>query len=172
MFSHHHESPGQIAASADAVFALTDDQERLSAHMSKPSWRTVGAVMKIELDEQRGRSVGSVIKLTMRMLGMELSVEETVLEREPPFRKIWETTGEPRLLVIAKYRMGFEIAPQGDRSLLRVFIDYDLPEKGISRFLGLFLGRYYARWCTQRMVDDAVATLTPSPRFAATTRHA
>ena len=83
-------------------------------------------------------------------------MEEIVVERDPPRRKVWETTGAPKLLVIGQYRMGFELSAQGNGSMLRVFIEYALPERAPARWLGRLFGQYYARWCTQQMVDDAV----------------
>ena len=68
------------------------------------------------------------------MLGFELAVDEKVVERTPPYRKAWETVGSPKLLVIGGYRMGFDVAAQGSGSLLR--------------------------WCTERMVSDAVRHFT------------
>ena len=54
--------------------------------------------------------------------------------------------------------MGYEITPWGPAaSQLRVFINYALPSRGLSRLLGWLLGRLYARWCTRRMVKDAIA---------------
>src|SRR6185503_6430544 len=108
-----------------------------------------------EFDEGRGQRLGSRIRLAGRVFGIELSVEEVVTERDPPLRKVWETIGTPRLLVIGHYRMGFELVAQGTGSTLRVFIYYALPERAPARWLGRLLGRRYARWCTQRMVDDA-----------------
>jgi len=52
--------------------------------------------------------------------------------------------------------MGFELSPQGKGSMLRVFIEYALPEKAPARWLGFLFSRYYASWCTQQMVGDAV----------------
>jgi hypothetical protein len=115
-----------------------------------------GGRMEIGLDEGHGQRVGSRIRLAGRVFGIVLSVEEIVTERNPPYGKVWETTGSPRLLVIGHYRMGFELSPQGNGSMLRVFIDYALPEKAPARWLGRLFARYYARWCTQRMVNDAV----------------
>jgi hypothetical protein len=112
--------------------------------------------MEIALDGGRGQKVGSRMRLAGRVLGLALSVEEIVTERHPPHRKVWETTGSPRLLVIGHYRIGFELSPQGHGSMLRVFIEYTLPERAPARWLGRLLGRSYAAWCTQRMVDDAV----------------
>ena len=119
--------------------------------------------METELDAGRGQKVGSRIRLSGRVFGVELSVEEIVVEREPPRRKVWATTGVPRLLVIGQYRMGFELSPQGNGSMLRVFIEYALPERAPARWLGRLFGRYYARWCTQQMVDDAVEHFEARP---------
>ena len=115
-----------------------------------------GGRMQIELDAGRGQTVGSHIRLSGKVFGLAFSVEEIVTERVPPRSKAWQTTGSPRLLVIGHYRMGFEITGQENGSLLRVYIDYARPEDAPARWLGLLLGRYYARWCTRRMISDAV----------------
>ncbi len=156
-YPRHHRSEVDVAANADSLFALLDDHTRLASHMEKPSLMMAGATMQVETDELHGQAVGSVIRVTGRVLGMDLGVEEVVTEREPPFRKTWETRGEPRLLVIDSYRMGFTIAPNGIHSSLAVFIDYQLPLHGSSQWLGHLFGWSYAAWCTQRMADDAVA---------------
>ena len=159
---HHHESSAVVSASPARVFALIDDHERLSSHMSQSSWRMGGGRMTTILDEHRGQSVGSHIQLRGRVLGLELSLDEVVTEREPPIRKVWETVGAPRLLVIGAYRMGFEVTPQGRITLLRVFIDYALPTPWPERWLGRVFGGYYAHWCTQTMVNDARRQFAPS----------
>jgi hypothetical protein len=156
LFSNHFEASALVAAPPDRLFAYADDPARLSSHMSKSSWMMGGGRMQTEIDAGRGQTVGSRIRLSGRVFGVALSVQEIVIERVPPQRKAWETTGAPRLLVIGRYRMGFEIASQENGSLLRVYIDYALPDRAPARWLGFLLGRYYARWCTHRMVSDAV----------------
>lgn len=141
----HYESSAAIRAPADRVFEYVDNHVSLSAHMGKPSWKTAWSRMEISLDENQGKCVGSHIRLTGQVLGIRLAVEEVVTERNPPHRKVWETVDSPRLLVMGHYRMGFEITPQGDASLLRVFIDYALPDTVPARWLGYLLGQYYAK---------------------------
>ena len=119
--------------------------------------------MATQIDAGRGQKVGSRIRLSGRVFGVELSVEEIVVERDPPRRKVWETTGAPKLLVIGHYRMGFELSAQGNASMLRVFIEYALPERAPARWLGRLFGRYYASWCTRQMVDDAVEHFATRP---------
>ena len=175
-FAHHAESRGQVQASAERVFELLDDHTRLAAHMNQRSWRTGWSQMALSLDEKAGRAPGSRIHLEGRVLGVQLSLEEVVIEHTPPVRKVWATVGTPRLLVIGHYRMGFELVPVNDADVaglsLTVFIDYALPERGLSWLLGRMFGGWYARWCTQRMVADAQAAFAPdtagsNPREAA-----
>lgn len=156
MFTYHYESSAIVRSTANQVFAYIDDHARLSSHMSESSWMMGGGRMEVELDEDRGQKIGSQIRLSGRVFGIELSVVEVVTERNPPHRKVWETTGSPKLLVIGSYRMGFELSPQENGSILRVFIDYALPEKAPARWLGRLFSKHYARWCTQQMVNDAV----------------
>lgn len=151
----HFECSVLVNAPAEAVFSRLDDSRLLSAHMSGSSWMMAGSRMRVELDASEGRAVGASIRMAGRVLGVALSLEEVVTERNPPRRKVWETIGAPRLLVIGPYRMGFEVTPQGGTSLLRVFIDYALPVAPPARWLGRIFGDFYARWCTQRMAGDA-----------------
>ncbi len=159
-YPFHHRSEVVVAADVPRLFALLDDHRRLAAHMEKPSMLMAGATMHVETDALKGQAVGSLIRISGRVLGVNLAVEEVVTERIPPLYKVWETRGAPRLLVIGSYRIGFSISAQGDHSRLAVFIDYQLPPRGFSRALGLIFGRVYAAWCTRRMATDAVAAFS------------
>jgi len=153
----HHRSEVDVGTDVQSLFALLDDHRRLAGHMEKPSLMMAGAAMRVETDALQGRAVGSVIRVIGRVLGVDLMVEEVVTERVPPLRKTWETRGEPRLLVIGSYRMGFTISTERERSRLAVFIEYQLPPRGFAHWLALLFGSTYAAWCTRRMATDAVA---------------
>jgi hypothetical protein len=152
----HHCSEVDVDADAHSLFAHLDDHRRLAGHTEKPSLMLAGATMQVETDALQGQAVGSLIRVTGRVLGVNLMVEEVVTERVPPLRKTWETRGEPRLLVMGSYRMGFTISPPGNRSRLVVFIDYQFPPRGFAQGLALLFGRTYAAWCIRRMATDAV----------------
>lgn len=154
-YLYHHEAAVEIAASAAVIFARLDDQAILGQHMERPSLMTMGMRMRYRLDAGQGRTVGSVIGMTGRMMCLDLAVEEVVTDREPPRLKTWETRGRPRLIVIGAYRMGFDVRPSANGNTLRVFIDYNRPSSWPGRLLGVLLGQAYARWCVQRMVDEA-----------------
>jgi len=152
-FGLHAESCVRIAAPAADVFVVVDNHARLAEHMSKPSWWMGGGSMRVSTDAGRGQELGSHIRLAGSAFGVRVELDEIVTEREPPFRKAWETIGIPRLIVIGSYRMGFEITPDGGSSILRVFVDYELPDRRLP-FQGA-LARLYAYWCTERMAHDA-----------------
>jgi hypothetical protein len=161
--SRHFESAGFVTASPDAVFSYVDDHERLSSHMTRSSWMMGGGRMDVKLDAGRGRRLGSRIQMSGRAFGLELSLEELISEYVPPRHKAWETVGEPRLLIIGPYRMGFDIEPRTGGSTLRVFIDYELPHARRGGWLIAKLASWYAAWCTKRMVADAVAHFAAGP---------
>lgn len=151
----HREATVRVAARPQVVFALLDDHQRLAAHMEKPSLMMAGATMAIKTDSKKGQALGSLITMTGQVLGMALSVSEKVTAYAPPLRKTWETIGDPHLLVIGAYRMGFVLAAEAEASQLRVWIDYDWPAGRRARQLGKLLGKTYADWCVQRMATDA-----------------
>ena len=153
---HHFETQAEVDAPPVEVFDFLDDHRRLSAHMTEPSWQMAGSSMTIGMDEKQGRALGSRITLSGSILGLSLEVEEVVTQYDPPFSKAWETVGSPRLLVIGPYGMGFSVSARQGGSLLRVFIDYSPPGAGAARVLGQLFGKSYTRWCTQRMVHDAM----------------
>lgn len=165
MYTRHEESSAVISARPESVFAALDDHARLSSHMSRSSWQMGGGKMQTIVDGQQGRAVGSHIILRGSVFGISLFVEEVVTLHDPPVRKMWETIGTPRLLVIGPYRMSFDLEGSGTGSRLRVSIDYELPARGVARVLGWLFGRMYARWCTRLMVSDA-ATLFAAPAAA------
>ena len=149
----HYENTALIPASAQEVFAYIDDHTRFSSHMSKSSWMMGGGRMDVSVDEGRGQRVGSHIRLSGTAFGIQLYLDEVVTRHEPPRLKEWETVGDLILLVVGHYRMGIEITPRGPGSLMRVYIDYDLPTT--NAWLGRLFGGMYAKWCVGQMVKGA-----------------
>ena len=149
------ESTALANAPVDRVFAHMDDPKAMAAHMGEYSMMMMGSRMSIEVDAGGGRVIGSKIRMHGSMMGIPLSLEEAITERQVPLRKVWETIGTPQLQVMAHYRMGFELTPKGGSSEVRVFIDYSLPAKAPGSWLGRLLGGVYARWCTKKMAGDA-----------------
>lgn len=154
IYPNHFETSVGVDAAPAELFAQIDDPSELAAHMTSSSMMMAGSSMVYSFDEGRGKALGSKIVMKGSMLGLKLWLEEVVTQREAPFRKAWETIGDPRLLVIGGYRMGFEIATQGNGSRLKVFIDWrDSPFPW--RWLSWLLGSAYAKWCARSMAEGA-----------------
>ena len=139
------------------VFAFIDDHSRFSSHMNESSWMMGGGRMVVEADAGKGQVVGSRIRLSGRVLGVPLLLEEVVTRREPPAGKEWQIVGAPRLLVIGSYRMAVDITEVPHGSCVRIWIDYELPAGRITYWLGLLLGRLYANWCVGQMLGATAA---------------
>lgn len=155
-FDHHFGVTANVNAPAEQVFNFADDPAHLASHMNKKSWMMGNGMMEMTVDDAGGKAVGSVISLAGKAFGIRMSLEEAVTERVPPLRKVWETLSEPHILVVGSYRMGFEVSDADSGSSFRVFIDYTRPTKGVGRIIGWLLGKWYAKWCTQRMLKDTV----------------
>jgi hypothetical protein len=155
-YHRHFATTVDVGVSPTLLFAELDDHEKLSAHMMRSSPMMAGSTMRFDFDDKHGREIGSEIRMSGTMMGIGLDVREVVRKRDPPWRKSWETIGDPHLLVIGHYRMGFSIEPVGAGSSLTVFIDYDDPA-GAWAPLGWLLGPIYARWCTVSMAEGAKA---------------
>lgn len=153
-YSKHYEENTVIKASPESIFSYADGHANLSSHMNQSSWMMGGGRMKTETDEGKGQKVGSHIRMHGSVLGINLYLDEVITEHEPPHRKAWETVGEVNLLVIDRYRLGFEIKPTNDFSNLRVYIVYDLPKSWITRWLGSLFGGIYAKWCVSQMIKS------------------
>ncbi len=123
----------------------------------------MGGSMETTSDQARGQAIGSHVRMSGKMMGVELSLEEVVTKREPPHHKAWETIGRQCLLVIDAYRLGFDIVESHKSSVLRVFIDYNLPAVPSLRWFGVLLGHFYAKWCVRQMVNHGRSTSWPLP---------
>lgn len=149
----HEEVVVELPADQERVFDFLDDPSNIAGHMAQRSWMTVGGRMAMHVDAGGGRAVGSRMRLEGRVLGMPLSVNTVVVERDRPARKAWQTVGAPRLLVIGPYRMSLDVRPAGTRTRVVIGIDYAAPEpRGIAP---QGVTRAYARWCVARMAADA-----------------
>lgn len=151
----HYEESAFLPASVKHAFDYVDNHARLSSHMNQSSWMMGGGRMDIQADEDHGQVVGSHIRLSGKVLGIHLFLDEVVTQYDPPYRKTWQTVGTLRLLVIGHYRLGFEINAENRESKLRVFIDYELPTTMSTRWLGYLFGGIYAKWCVRQMIQSA-----------------
>ena len=153
LFPRHAESSVVVRVAPEVAFAFLDAHENIAAHMDRPSWAMLGGTMTSTIDKLAGKETGSVIQIEGKVLGFSISLVEKIVERVPPRHKRWEIIGTPRLIVMGRYRMGFDIERAGDGCRVTVVIDYDLPEGVWGSLSGQLFAPAYARWCVQRIVQ-------------------
>ena len=155
-FTNHYENSVLIPADPQSIFTYADHHTNFSSHMNNSSWMMGGGKMKTHVDERKGQKLGSHIKMSGKVFGINLFLDEVITRHEPPFYKEWQTVGKVNLLVIDNYILGFEIKPDNGGSLLRVYIDYDLPKSAKTYWLGILFGRMYAKWCVRQMINGTL----------------
>lgn len=146
-----------ISAPADQVFAYVDDMRNLSRHMSEnPSMPMMGSKLKLEFVTPEPTGVGATYRYTGKMLGLVLDFSETVTTYIAGREKIWNTIGNPQLLILRGYEMRVLVEPVTPAtSKLTISIDYELPKPGVWRIAGWLLADAYSRWCLSSMVDGS-----------------
>ncbi len=154
-FPYHYSTSVELNTTPEQAFEFLDDPKKLSSHMGKSSMMMAGSKMEMMLDQSQGRGVGAEIIMSGKMMGISLFVREFVTESVRPTKKVWETRGPQKLIILDQYRMGFKLSPSGTSVKLEVFIDYSIPGSGIEWALGKAVGPTYAKWCTHRMAKDA-----------------
>jgi hypothetical protein len=144
-----------IHGPAHVVFEFLDDFARLGGHMSQRSMALLGSRLDLDRLSPQATGVGARYRWHGRILGLAVDLTEVVTEWVRDRRKAWQTVGEPRLIVMSGYRMGFTVAQGQSDSALTVEIEYDPPRTRGGRLLAWLLGDAYARWCLRRMCRDA-----------------
>lgn len=147
----HFEDSVLVEAPVNEIFAYADNHANFSSHMNKSSWMMGGGKMITQTDESKGQKVGSHIKMTGNIFGINLFLDEVITIHEPPYNKQWQTIGKINLLVIDHYKLGFNIKSEKPSSDFKVYIDYDMPKSPKTRLLGIFFGDMYAKWCVHQM---------------------
>ncbi len=162
VYERHVEDTVMVPATVEAVFGVIDDPMRIATHMSRRNWMMAGSTMSTDIDERGGHSVGSHIRMTGRVLGISVGLDEVITRREPPHAKQWATQGTPKLIVIGPYAITVELEPAAAGTSMRLTIDYDLPTT--NRWRGRLFGRMYADWCLRQIVHDVTANFPESSR--------
>ena len=152
-YSKHYEASVTVSAGESEVFSYADDPRNFSSHMNQKSLMMAGSTMETEVDEGEGKQVGSHIRMEGKIMGVPLSLDEVIVERNPPRSKAWETVGDINLLVIDHYKLGFDIKPSNGQSDMTVYIDYNLPQSKRTQWVGRLFGGIYAQWCVKQMVN-------------------
>lgn len=90
------------------------------------------------------------------MMGLLIDVEMEVTKWVPGVEKIWETIGEPKLIIYSWYRIQLIITdiPEGI-SQAELSITYKKPSRLFYKILSFFFADWYCKWCLKKMLAEA-----------------
>ena len=100
--------------------------------------------------------LGSKCRWTGKIVGMVMDFTVEVTTWIKGKEKIWETIGDPKMIIYSWFRMNLEISTSLDDTQAELSITYEKPK---GRFLSFFLADWYCRWCLKNMLDDSKKTL-------------
>ncbi|HET9431115.1 MAG TPA: hypothetical protein VFO70_08055, partial [Chitinophagaceae bacterium] len=69
--------------------------------------------------------------------------------------KVWETIGDPKLIIYSWYRMHLMSLPTLNGAEAELSISYEKPKGIFNKILSFLFADWYCRWCLKHMLGDA-----------------
>ena len=148
-----------IHSTAEKVFDQIDNFSKTGMHMSESSMMMLGSKLKLVKLSPNASGVGAKYHWYGKMMGMTIDFNETVTKWQPYTLKEWETIGEAKIIIMAWYRMWFEISPIEKGILVKLSIIYLPPKQWFYKILSFFFARWYCNWCLNNMLHDSKINL-------------
>ena len=159
-------------ATPEKVFQCIDDLGVTGMHMTKSSMPMMGGKLDLNFLTANHTGLGSKYQWTGKVVGMTMDFTVKVTKWVKDKEKIWETIGDPKMIIYSWFRMNLEISTSLDDTQAELSITYEKPKGWLNRFLSFFLADWYCRWCLKNMLDDSKKTLDrPEVKDERTIQH-
>ena len=146
-------------ATPEEVFQCIDDLGVTGMHMTKSSMPMMGGKLDLNFLTANHTGLGSKYRWTGKVVSMTMDFTVEVTKWIKDKEKIWETVGDPKMIIYSWFRTNLEISTSLDDTQAELSITYEKPKGWIYRFLSFFLAAWYCRWCLKNMLDDSKKTL-------------
>ena len=153
-------------ANSEKVFQCIDDLGVTGMHMTKSSMPMMGGKLDLNFLTTNHTGLGSKYQWTGKIVGMSMDFTVEVTKWVKDKEKIWETIGDPKMIIYSWFRMNLEISTSLDDTQAELSISYEKPSGWFKRLLSFFLADWYCMWCLKNMLDDAGKILN-SPELKA-----
>ena len=141
-----------IKGSPGEVFTFMDDIGNTGMHMTKKNAPMMGSKLTIEWLTEHKTGPGAKYRWRGKVMGMKMDFTVEVTKWIHGEEKVWETTGDAKMIVLEWYRMYLIITPQADGTAQAELGIYYTKSKG--SFLGFLLAKRYSVWCVKSMLKD------------------
>jgi hypothetical protein len=142
-------------ATPELVFKTIDDLGVTGMHMTNSSMMMMGSKLKLEFLTTNKTGVGSRYRWTGKMMGLMMDFTVEVTKWINGVEKVWETIGNPQLIIYSRYRMKLRVSEINKTTQAELSISYEKPKGFFNRILCFFLADWYCRWCLKKMLGDA-----------------
>ena len=159
-------------ATPEKVFQCIDDLGVTGMHMTKSSMPMMGSKLSLNFLTANHTGLGSKYRWTGKVVGMTMDFTVEVTKWVKDKEKIWETIGDPNMIIYSWFRMNLEISTSPNNTQAELSISYEKPKGWLNRFLSFLLADWYCNWCLKHMLVDSKKALdSPETRPERTIQH-
>lgn len=140
-------------APADKVFSYIDDLGVTGMHMTNSSAMMMGSKLDLTFLTKLHTGLGSKYRWTGSMMGIKINFTVEVTKWLAGVEKVWETTGETKIIIYSWFRMHLLVYPTGQNtSQAELSITYERPKGVFALLLSYLLADWYCNWCLKQMM--------------------
>lgn len=150
-----------IEADPQTVFAYMDAISNTGGHMMKDSSMMMGSRLQLDQLSPNATGQGARYRWYGNVMGFPMDFTIVVTKWIENTEKVWETTGQPKMLILSWYQMRLLIKPVGNehKSQVTLSFHYKRPKQMFWQVMSVLLADGYANWCVKSMLQDSKAAL-------------
>lgn len=138
----------------ERVFETMDDLGVTGMHMTQSSVMMAGSKLRLTFLTSQHKGLGTCYRWDGSFLGMKIDFTVVVTRWIQGIEKVWETVGEPRLLIFSWFSMYLHTTKMPGGTLAELSISYEKPKGSFFRLLSTLFAKKYCRWCLNNMLKD------------------
>ncbi len=137
------------------VFEKLDDLGVTGTHMTRSSMMMMGNKLSLTYLSPNHTGLNSTYRWQGKMMGIPMDFTVTVTKWISNKEKVWETVGEPHLIIYSWYRMTLNVSLTPEGTVAELAISYKRPAGFFLKILSFLFADLYCIWCLNKMLNDA-----------------
>lgn len=139
----------------EKAFAYMDNIGNTGMHMTKSSMPMMGSKLELKQLSENATGLNSKFRWFGKMMGFTMDFTVVVTKWIKDKEKVWETIGEPKMIILGWYKMHLVLSPEGKNTKAELSLAYTKPTGLFFKFIAFFLAPFYANWCLNNMLQDS-----------------
>ena len=124
--------------------------------MSENSMMMMGSKLTLEHLSGPERGVGAIFRWLGKIMGMEIDITERITTWIENREKVWETIGQPKIILLGWYRMILKTSAVKEGTLTSLQIDFTPPSGFFYKILYFLFSGWYCNWCLNNMLGGDI----------------